>query len=40
MLWQLLRTRFIEIYDPARRTAVRVLFTVLLILAWCWMLFR
>lgn len=39
MLWRLLCDRFIEIYDPVRRNAVRVLFTVLVIAAWCWMFF-
>lgn len=40
MFWRLLCERFIEISNPARRKAVRVLFTLLVIVAWCWMLFR
>lgn len=34
MLWQQLYTHFVDIYDPERRSAVRVALTVALGAAW------
>lgn len=34
MLWHQLYTHFVDIYDPERRSAVRVFFTLALAVAW------
>lgn len=34
MLWEHVYTHFIDIYDPERRVAVRVILTVALTVAW------